>query len=137
MRIQDVTGPVIGERRYTLEELDVLARRWACEVVPPTALFLWGDLGAGKTTFVRTFLRTYFEDETLEVPSPTFTLVQTYGKSSKDEVWHVDLYRLKSTSELQELGLEEALYQKICLIEWPEILEDWPLLNRVDIRLMK
>lgn len=123
-------------RRYALEELEILAQRWAHTVKPPTALFLWGDLGAGKTTFARTFLRTYFQDKTLEVPSPTFTIVQTYGIGSRQgEVWHVDLYRLRSETELQELGLAEALYQHVCLIEWPELLEGWSLPNRIDLRL--
>lgn len=127
-----------GERRYTLEELEALARKFAQTVTPPTTLLLWGDLGAGKTTFARTFLRTYFRDETLEVPSPTFTLVQTYsGQKERSEVWHVDLYRLKSEAEIYELGLEEALYQHICLVEWPEAIASWPLMNRIDVHLMK
>lgn len=79
---------------------------------------LSGDLGAGKSTFARAFLRAMADDDALEVPSPTFTLVQSYDL--RIPVAHFDLYRLGDASELNELGFDEALLEGICLVEWPE-----------------
>ncbi|MEO1746402.1 MAG: tRNA (adenosine(37)-N6)-threonylcarbamoyltransferase complex ATPase subunit type 1 TsaE, partial [Pseudomonadota bacterium] len=81
---------------------------------------LHGDLGAGKSTFARAFIRQIAGDRdgALDVPSPTFTLVQTYETSPP--VAHFDLYRVGDEDELAEIGLEGALAQAICLIEWPE-----------------
>ncbi|MBU0834159.1 MAG: tRNA (adenosine(37)-N6)-threonylcarbamoyltransferase complex ATPase subunit type 1 TsaE [Alphaproteobacteria bacterium] len=76
-----------------------------------------GDLGAGKSSLSRAFIRALADDPDLEVPSPTFTLVQNYDLSIP--VAHFDLYRLSDPSELDELGLEEALADGICLVEWP------------------
>ena len=70
-------------------------------------LLLKGDLGAGKSTLARAIIRTLADDPTLEVPSPTFTLVQAYD--TRVPVRHFDLYRLSSPEELTELGLDEAL----------------------------
>ncbi|MCV9998249.1 tRNA (adenosine(37)-N6)-threonylcarbamoyltransferase complex ATPase subunit type 1 TsaE [Pararhizobium sp. YC-54] len=81
-------------------------------------LALSGDLGAGKSTLARAFLRAMADDEALEVPSPTFTLVQSYAL--RIPVSHFDLYRLADVSELDELGFDEALSEGICLVEWPE-----------------
>ncbi|MBB4186644.1 hypothetical protein GGE07_003304 [Sinorhizobium terangae] len=83
---------------------------------------LSGDLGAGKSTFARALLRAIADDETLEVPSPTFTLVQNYDL--RIPVAHFDLYRLADASELDELGFDEALSDGICLVEWPEKAEE-------------
>lgn len=83
---------------------------------------LAGDLGAGKSTLARAFLRALADDDGLEVPSPTFTLVQTY--ELRIPVAHFDLYRLADSSELDELGFDEALSQGICLVEWPERADD-------------
>lgn len=79
---------------------------------------LSGDLGAGKTTFARALIRAIADDEALEVPSPTFTLVQTYAL--KLPVAHFDLYRIADAAEIDELGFDEALADGICLVEWPE-----------------
>lgn len=82
---------------------------------------LEGGLGAGKTSFARAFIRARAGDPTLEVPSPTFTLLQTYDLPG-GAVWHFDLYRLAAPEEVWELGLEEAFVEAIALIEWPERL---------------
>jgi N-acetylmuramate 1-kinase len=81
-------------------------------------LALSGDLGAGKSTLARAFIRAIAHDGELEVPSPTFTLVQSYDL--RIPVGHFDLYRLNDPSELDELGLDEAAARGIALVEWPE-----------------
>jgi hypothetical protein len=80
------------------------------------AVALWGDLGAGKTTLARAILHALGVTE--DVPSPTFTLVQSYETCPK--VAHYDLYRLKSARELEELGFDDALAEGVVLVEWPE-----------------
>lgn len=83
-------------------------------------LLLQGDLGAGKSYFARAFIQEAME-KNIDVPSPTYTIVQHY-ETNKGLIAHYDLYRLKSSSDLLELGLEEDLANAITLIEWPERL---------------
>ncbi len=78
---------------------------------------LFGTLGMGKSVFARAFIKAL--TGATEVPSPTFTLVQTYSAPDFD-IFHYDLYRLKSPEEIWELNIEEAMYNNVCLIEWPE-----------------
>lgn len=89
----------------------------AAELKAGDAVALWGELGAGKTTLARGVLRALGVTE--NVPSPTFTLVQTYDTAGL-RVSHFDLYRLKQARELEQLGLDEALADGAALVEWPE-----------------
>lgn len=95
--------------------------RLLADLVPQGAcLLLSGPIGAGKSHFARAFIRRrlgYAGD----IPSPSFTLVQTYG-AGEEEIWHADLYRLTHPDEVLELGLDQALGRAICLIEWPDRL---------------
>src|ERR1043165_9783204 len=85
---------------------------------------LHGELGAGKTTLARSLIQALAGEE-IEVPSPTFTLVQTY-ETTRVPVAHVDLYRLGAPEELSELGLDELLSTHQLIVEWPERLgRDW------------
>src|SRR4051794_32622526 len=95
------------------------ARFLAGELKPGDIVALSGDLGAGKTTLARAIIRALAGDETLEVPSPTFTLIQSYD-TSRGPVVHADLYRVNDPEELRELGFEEASEAGIVLVEWPE-----------------
>lgn len=86
-------------------------------------LLLQGPVGAGKTHFARALIQHLLAVEGVaeEVPSPTFTLVQTY-QAGPLEIWHCDLYRLSSPHEVLELGLGDAMETALCLIEWPDRL---------------
>ncbi len=85
-------------------------------------LLLSGQIGAGKSAFARALIRSLTHPN-LDVPSPTFTLVQTYDAPAF-EVWHCDLYRLTDPQEVLELGLDDAFRDGLCLIEWPDRLGD-------------
>jgi tRNA threonylcarbamoyl adenosine modification protein YjeE len=96
----------------------------AAEIAPKLSggsiMALEGDLGAGKTALTRAIIRHLTGNPELDVPSPTFTLVQTYD-TPKGELWHFDLYRLKHPEEIFEIGWEDALSSGgIIIIEWPE-----------------
>ena len=83
---------------------------------------LYGTLGMGKSVFARAFIQKLCGVE--DVPSPTFTLLQTYS-CQKGDIYHYDLYRLKHPDEVFELGFEDAVYGGITLIEWPENAGNW------------
>jgi len=104
---------------FALPDLDATARlgaRIAGGLKLGDAVALWGELGAGKTTLARAILQALGVTE--DVPSPTFTLVQSYD--TRPPVAHFDLYRLKHAREMQELGFEDALDNGAVLVEWPE-----------------
>ncbi|HWJ72655.1 MAG TPA: tRNA (adenosine(37)-N6)-threonylcarbamoyltransferase complex ATPase subunit type 1 TsaE [Kaistia sp.] len=95
-----------------------LAEDLAAKLAPGDVIALEGDLGAGKTTLARALIRAVADDAALEVPSPTFTLVQTYP--GRVAIAHFDLYRLGGPDELEEIGFDEAIETGAVLIEWPE-----------------
>lgn len=95
---------------------------------------LSGDLGAGKTTFARAFVRAFADDGELDVPSPTFTLMQSY-ESARGTVVHADLYRIGDAVELEELGWDEATDGAVVLLEWPDRAGDALGDSRLDINL--
>ena len=97
-------------------------------------LLLKGEIGAGKSYFSRKLIQSQqiFPEE---VPSPTFTLVQTY-ETKVGEIWHVDLYRLTHADGLIELGLSEAFEDKICLIEWPDLALDMVPENALSVEIL-
>lgn len=104
---------------YTANETETgaLAEKFAAISERGDIWALKGTLGAGKSVFARAFIKKLTQAE--EVPSPTFTLLQTYSASDVD-IYHYDLYRLENPSEIFELDVEEAFYSGISLVEWPE-----------------
>ncbi|RMH45804.1 MAG: tRNA (adenosine(37)-N6)-threonylcarbamoyltransferase complex ATPase subunit type 1 TsaE [Alphaproteobacteria bacterium] len=105
------------------EATAALAERLGGVLRSGDTLLLQGDIGAGKTHFARALIQSLQarHGAVEDVPSPTFTIVQTYHAGPL-EIWHADLYRLADPSELAELGLEGALSQALTLVEWPDRL---------------
>ena len=103
-------------------------------LLPGDVIFLYGQIGVGKTTFVRLLVNNYENEKKLkksEVLSPTFNIVFEYD--IKDfTIEHYDLYRLKNEKEIKNIGLFANLKQNITIVEWPELIKNKPI-NRIDL----
>ncbi|MCB2135881.1 MAG: tRNA (adenosine(37)-N6)-threonylcarbamoyltransferase complex ATPase subunit type 1 TsaE [Rhodobacteraceae bacterium] len=121
----DQTGPetTVTLTLHSPEATVDLARQIAADLGPGDTLLLDGPIGAGKSHFCRAAISSMLaaEGRDEDVPSPTFTLVQTYELAGHD-VWHVDLYRLGSADHVQELGLADAFEDAVVFVEWPDRL---------------
>lgn len=118
----DIYHTILSDEAATCRFAAALAR----QVKPGDLLALSGDLGAGKTTFARAFIRAACNSDSIEVPSPTFTLVQTYNVTDGSMIFHSDLYRLKGPDDIEDLGLEDERESSILLVEWPDRMPaDW------------
>lgn len=113
------------------EDTATIATEIAGLLPPRSIICLDGNLGAGKTSFSRAFIRHLMGDANLTVPSPTYNLVQTYD----DRLWHFDLYRLDDPEQIYDIGWEEAILADYCLIEWPERLGNLKPKKTVDITI--
>src|SRR6201999_4499724 len=115
-------APPVSRFSITLPN-EQATRRLAVDIAsvlkPGDLVTLSGDLGAGKTAFARALIRHLAGDEAFDVPSPTFTLVQTYALP-RFTVVHADLYRVTHAAELAELGVDEAAENAVVLLEWPD-----------------
>ncbi len=109
-----------------------LAKDVADLVEPGDLVTLSGDLGSGKTTFARALIRLLVGEPDLEVPSPSFVLMQIY-ESASFPIVHADFFRIKSADELLELGWEEACDGALVLVEWPERAEAALKADRLDM----
>jgi len=122
------------QKSYTThgpDETADLATRLTPLLRPRDVILLKGDLGTGKSTFARALIQSLCKGN-IDVPSPTFTLVQTY-EASAFTLWHFDLYRLQHPEEIFELGIEEAYEGGVSLIEWPERLGAYHPRNALEI----
>ncbi|WP_139247950.1 tRNA (adenosine(37)-N6)-threonylcarbamoyltransferase complex ATPase subunit type 1 TsaE [Hyphomicrobium sp. CS1GBMeth3] len=111
-----------------------LAERIALKLAAGDLVALSGDLGAGKTTLARALIRAALGDAEAEIPSPTFSLVQTYT-SPRLELAHLDLYRIAGDDDLIELGFDELVATGAAIVEWPERAPSLLAVNRLDIHL--
>lgn len=116
---------------HSMEETISFAHKIASHLHLCDVILLRGELGVGKSVFARAIIQALCGQET-EVPSPTFTLVQTY-QAPDFILWHFDLYRLKHPDEVYELGIEEAYAHGVSLIEWPECLGNFLPKDYVEI----
>lgn len=114
------------------ESTAALGAGLAASLAPGAVLCLWGDLGLGKSVLARAIIRALAGDESLDVPSPTYTLLQHY-ETPAGPVFHFDLYRLTAPEEVYELGWDDALAEGITLIEWPQRLGTLLPARRTDI----
>ena len=105
------------------------AKKFAKTLKGDEIIALWGTLGMGKTVFAKAVIQE-LTGRKEDVPSPTFTLLQSYD-TPLGEVFHFDFYRLKNPEEAYEIGIEDAFESGICLIEWPEkigaLLPKWAI----------
>jgi len=115
----------------TAADATCLAARFSAHLKAGDCLLLSGPVGAGKTHFARGIIQTLIGTGE-DVPSPTFTLVQTY-QVPNGEIWHADLYRLCHIDELAELGLEDAFGEAITLVEWPDRLGELKPARRLEL----
>jgi tRNA threonylcarbamoyladenosine biosynthesis protein TsaE len=112
-----ILGPILLKDETATAQL---AKSLATIAQAGDVFLLEGDVGAGKSYFSRQFIL-HLLPTPEDIPSPTFTLVQTY-ETKAFQIWHCDLYRLQSSDETFELGLDDAFEQDVCLIEWPDRL---------------
>jgi tRNA threonylcarbamoyladenosine biosynthesis protein TsaE len=120
----DADAPFARLHLSTPDATADFARRLAPRLQAGDTLLLEGAIGAGKTHFTRALIaaRLAASGRTEDIPSPTYTLVQTYDDGTT-EIWHADLYRLSGPDEAVELGLSDAFATAICLVEWPDRLD--------------
>ncbi len=108
----------------SLADTENLGQELANELKVGDAICLYGNLGAGKTTLAGYIINCLIPEKQ-NVTSPTFNIVHQYYSRTGETISHFDLYRIKTTSELVEIGFAEALEEGISIIEWPEIAEEY------------
>jgi tRNA threonylcarbamoyladenosine biosynthesis protein TsaE len=110
------------------KKTEELANKLISKIKPGDIIFLYGELGVGKTTFVRFLINKFQKNnglEITEVTSPTFNLLNEY-QINKIKINHFDLFRLKSPDEIKDLNLFDNISNTITLIEWPQIIQEKP-----------
>ena len=121
----------------SIQKLKTYSTNIAKKIKNGDAIYLYGEIGAGKTTFVR-FLINYLQKKNKkkleEIVSPTFTIVQYYKISKEINIAHYDLYRIKKTKDLHNIGLSEQQDSFINIVEWPELIKT-KLNHRIEIYL--
>ena len=114
--------PVLQIELPSLSATQQLGALLADGLVAGDVISLSGPLGAGKSALARSIIVSANSNET-DVPSPTFSLVQTYELADTTPLWHLDLYRIENSEDAMQLGLDDAFVDAVCLIEWPDRLK--------------
>ena len=118
----------------SIRQLEKITNKIKKIILPGDTIFLYGEIGVGKTTFSRLLINSYQKENNIkrdEVLSPTFNIVFEY--EIKDfKIQHFDLYRLKSSKDIKNIGLFENNKNILTIIEWPELIKKKPL-NRIDL----
>ena len=118
----------------SIHDLEKISNKIKKKLTPGDVIFLYGEIGVGKTTFARLLINNYEKEKNLkisEVLSPTFNIVFEYDIKELT-IKHYDLYRLKNGNDIKNIGLFEDLERTITLIEWPELIKKKPS-NRIDL----
>ena len=118
----------------SIRELEKIADKIKKKLLLGDVVFLYGEIGVGKTTFARLLINSFESEKKIkksEVLSPTFNIVFEY-EIKEFTIKHFDLYRLKNDNDIKNIGLYENLEQSITLIEWPELIKNKPQ-NRLDL----
>ena len=118
----------------SIRDLEQISNKIKKKLTPGDVVFLYGEIGVGKTTFARLLINNNEKEKKLresEVLSPTFNIVFEYD-IKEFTIKHFDLYRLKNERDIQNIGLYENSEHSIILIEWPELIKKKPS-NRIDI----
>ena len=118
----------------SIHDLEKISNKIKKKLAPGDVIFLYGEIGVGKTTFARLLINNYEKEKNLkvsEVLSPTFNIVFEYDIKELT-IKHYDLYRLKNDRDIKNIGLFEDLERTITLIEWPELIKEKPS-NRIDL----
>ena len=118
------------------EDTRKIANKFAKSIPKDCVICLNGDLGAGKTTFSRYLIQTIIKDRKIsgEIPSPTFSLLQTY-KDKNFTINHYDFYRLENSDDLIELDYDNSISKGICIIEWASRFPEALPANRIEINI--
>ena len=115
----------------SIRELKKIAHKIKKILSPGDTIFLYGEIGVGKTTFARFLINSFANKKKIEVLSPTFNIVFEY-EIRELTFKHFDLYRLKNSNDIKNIGLFENSEKSITLIEWPELIKEKPQ-NRLDL----
>ena len=123
--------------KYTLSELTILINKISNKLKIGNVIYLKGDLGSGKTTIAKILIQNLFKKYKKKKPivtSPTFNIVQYYLVNKQMIIAHYDLYRLKKSSDINNIGLYDLEEKVVSIIEWPEIIRKKHK-NRIEIKL--
>ena len=123
--------------KYTLSELTILINKISNKLKTGNIIYLRGDLGSGKTTIAKIIIQNLFKKYKKKKPivtSPTFNIVQYYLVNKRMIIAHYDLYRLKKSSDINNIGLYDLEDKMISIIEWPELIKK-KYKNRIEIKL--
>ncbi len=123
--------------KYTLSELTILINKISNKLKIGNVIYLRGELGSGKTAITKILIQNLFKKYKKKIPivtSPTFNIVQYYLVNKKMIIAHYDLYRLKKSSDINNIGLYDLEDKMISIIEWPELIKKKHK-NRIEIKL--